>query len=359
MEWIEIRAKSVADAVERALDTLGVHESELEYTVVQEAKSSMLGLRRVEAHIRARVRPVSREKPNDRRRRGRDGAAKPGRKSSSDGRKAQADGATTEVRDGASATGSRGSHKRGPDRGSATQPGDPQRPATKSRDENGSQRPRTAGLPAGLAPTGSSDATGDTDDDGTASTAPRRRRSRGGRGRGTGQSNDGIAKNDESNSQEADVVGETLTVEELATASHDYVVGLIDAFDIEATVDVETTEESVDVLVTGPSLGLLVGPKGATLAAIEELMRDSVGHRASRVRLHLDVAGYRAQRREALAGFARKVAAQVASTGSATALEPMSASDRKIVHDTVAEIDGVATISDGEDPRRRVVIKPA
>ena len=58
-------------------------------------------------------------------------------------------------------------------------------------------------------------------------------------------------------------------------------------------------------------------------------------------------------------GFARQVAAEVKETGTARVLEPMNAGDRKLVHDTVAEIEGVATGSEGEEPRRRVVIKPA
>src|SRR3954447_14090037 len=79
MEWIEVRGRTMAEAIERALDALGVHESELEYEVLAEPKTSMFGLKRTEAHIRARVMPLSREKPSDRRRRrGRDGERKSG-----------------------------------------------------------------------------------------------------------------------------------------------------------------------------------------------------------------------------------------------------------------------------------------
>ena len=77
------------------------------------------------------------------------------------------------------------------------------------------------------------------------------------------------------------------------------------------------------------------------------------------VTVHVDVGRYRERRREALAAFARKVAAEVEESGETRALEPMNAADRKVVHDTVAEIEGVATASEGEDPRRRVVIRPA
>ena len=76
-------------------------------------------------------------------------------------------------------------------------------------------------------------------------------------------------------------------------------------------------------------------------------------------RIRVDVGGYRERRREALARFTRDVAEQVKSSGVQKALEPMSPPDRKVVHDTVNEIDGVTTVSEGEDSRRRVVILPA
>ena len=75
--------------------------------------------------------------------------------------------------------------------------------------------------------------------------------------------------------------------------------------------------------------------------------------------MRVDVGGYRERRREALAAFARQVAEEVRDTQVERALEPMNPPDRKVVHDTVAEIEGVATSSEGEEPRRRVVIRPA
>ena len=105
---------------------------------------------------------------------------------------------------------------------------------------------------------------------------------------------------------------------------------------------------------------MLVGPEG----------RDPPGARGARAggrparaggqsaRLHLDVGGYRERRREALAAFAEQVADEVRESGTERALEPMTPPDRKVVHDTVAEIDGVETTSEGEEPRRRVVISP-
>jgi spoIIIJ-associated protein len=73
----------------------------------------------------------------------------------------------------------------------------------------------------------------------------------------------------------------------------------------------------------------------------------------------VDVGGYRHKRREALERFARQVAEQVRAEGAPKALEPMTAADRKTVHDTINDIEGVSTTSEGEEPHRRVVILPA
>jgi spoIIIJ-associated protein len=120
-------------------------------------------------------------------------------------------------------------------------------------------------------------------------------------------------------------------------------------------------DDTIDVAVTGDDLGVLIGLKGATLQAIQELAKTAVQRRTPgrTARLHVDVAGYRAKRKDALERFTHHVAEQVKSSGTRRALEPMNAADRKIVHDTANEIEGVTTTSEGEEPRRRVVILPA
>jgi spoIIIJ-associated protein len=150
-------------------------------------------------------------------------------------------------------------------------------------------------------------------------------------------------------------------VEEQAREAETFTRGLVEAFGSPATVAVEIDEDGgVLVDVTGTDLGLLVGQRGATLQAIEELVRTVVQRRTEGhgTRINVDVAGYRAKRREALAGFAQGLAQSVRDTGEERALEPMPASDRKVVHDTIAALDGVTTISEGEEPRRRVVVRP-
>jgi spoIIIJ-associated protein len=131
-----------------------------------------------------------------------------------------------------------------------------------------------------------------------------------------------------------------------------------DAEVVTRTVDDDTAEVSV----TGADLGYLVGPRGRTLHALNEVSRSVVlrrGNTAPSARVHVDVAGYRQRRRDALAVFSTETADQVRATGLPHALEPMGSADRKVVHDTVAEIDGVSSISEGEDSDRRVVIVPA
>jgi spoIIIJ-associated protein len=142
----------------------------------------------------------------------------------------------------------------------------------------------------------------------------------------------------------------------------EFLSGLAAEFGLKAATTVtQPDEETVEVQLTGPDLGILIGPKGATLLALQSLARTVVFNKtgANNGHVNVDVAGYRQKRTEALARFATQVAGTVKQTGQRTALEPMSAIDRKVVHDTIASIDGVSTLSEGEEPRRRVVVVPA
>jgi spoIIIJ-associated protein len=144
-------------------------------------------------------------------------------------------------------------------------------------------------------------------------------------------------------------------------AASEFLSGLVAAFGTKGDVTVHREDGEIEVRVEGTELGLMVGPGGATLLAIQDLTRVAsqrrLGDQDSRLRI--DIAGYRERRREALSRFATKVADEVKETGSARMLEPMSSADRKIVHDTLVEYEGVTTRSEGEDPRRRVVVEPA
>ena len=152
------------------------------------------------------------------------------------------------------------------------------------------------------------------------------------------------------------------TLDEQRETVREFLDGLVDAFGASATVEVEEVDDdTLEAKVVGDDLGLLIGPKGATLQAVQEITRTVVQRAAEPgrgARVRVDIGGYREHRREALGRFTRSVAEQVLSSGAAVALEPMSAPDRKVVHDTVNEIAGVASSSQGDDPDRRVVISP-
>lgn len=142
----------------------------------------------------------------------------------------------------------------------------------------------------------------------------------------------------------------------------EFLRGLISAFGVQGSVS-KTVLDDGDILelaVEGDEVGMLIGPRGATLAAIQELTRTVAQRKAAegQPRIVVDVAGYRKDRREALERFTREVAGQVAATGVVRVLEPMPPADRKVVHDTVNSMEGVSTTSEGEEPRRRVVIQP-
>jgi spoIIIJ-associated protein len=142
----------------------------------------------------------------------------------------------------------------------------------------------------------------------------------------------------------------------------EFLEGLLVAMKATGTVRrTQVDDETIELSVEGDDLGLLIGPKGQTLTAVHELSRTvlqrrATGHHEGRVRI--DIGGYRQRRAEALARFVTAQAELVVSEGKARSLEPMNAADRKVVHDTVNDIAGVGTISEGADPDRRVVLVP-
>jgi spoIIIJ-associated protein len=152
--------------------------------------------------------------------------------------------------------------------------------------------------------------------------------------------------------------GEALLVQEGDIAG-DYLERLLDIVDYDGDIDLDVEGDRAVVAVIGEGLQGLVGPNGATLDALQELTRLAVQQQTGlRSRLMLDVGGYRARRRTALADIARDAAAEVRSTGSPVRLDAMNPFERKVVHDTVATIEEVRSESEGEEPDRRVVILP-
>jgi len=149
-------------------------------------------------------------------------------------------------------------------------------------------------------------------------------------------------------------------VEAVREAALAFVGGLASGFGFYASVDALVEGNEIEVQVTGESLGLMIGPGGRTLLAIQDLARVAAQRRLGDhdTRLRIDVAGYREKRREALERFAETVAAQVKESGVARSLDPMPSADRKVLHDALGAIDGVSSRSEGEDPNRRIVVSP-
>jgi spoIIIJ-associated protein len=274
MEWVQISAPTEEEALDQALDVLGVPRDEAEWEVLEESRARLGGiLGRTETRIRARIKPKSREKPQPKRR---------GRERSG----------------------------RGGDR-----PGGRKRGSAKRSEDKGGQR----------------------------------RRGDGG----------GERVNAEHEDDEIEV-----PLDEQATMVEEFARGLTDAFgalDAEIRVEPDGENERINVAIEGEELGLLVGPGAVTVDAIEELTRTVLQRRTggNAARVRVDVDGYRERRRAALEEFAQELAERARSTGREQALEPMGASDRKLVHDAVAELEDVVTVSEGEEPRRRVVIRRA
>lgn len=309
MEWLEVTGKTIAQAEEAALDRLGVDRSEAEFSVVDEPKSALLGLRRTEARIRARVRPVlPREKRNRNRRNA--NARDRNRKSGQD----------------------QGSLKAGGARGGRS-----------GQNQNRSSQSRGGGRP------------------------PRGQRQQGSQNAGNGNGNASKSRTAKApegeRKRESRPVEDQMSLEEQSTLVVEFLDGLLDAFELDAEVYAErVNDETVEMRVENTEgVGLLIGPKGNALRAVEDLSRMLVQRKSDgncEGRIRVDIGGYRERRRAALESFCEKIALEVRDSGADRPLEPMNAADRKVVHDVVAEIDGVSTVSEGQEPRRWVVIIP-
>lgn len=295
MEWVETVGRSVPEALEVALNELGVDERDAEVVIVDEPKSGLFGIGRADARIRVRVRPAA---PRPKRpQRGR--------------------------RQTGSATGPQERRQGVRNRPSGTKPPgvdeeSTQNPERPRRAKRGPSAPRTRG-------------------DGNRPSRPT-------------ASPDGVPNEEE-----------MMSVEQQAETVTNFVQGVVDRFGVSATTTARIEDNYIFVEVHGEDLGLLIGQRGATIDALQELARTVIQHRTEdqTARVILDVAGFRAKRAAALSDFVRKVAEEVKTSGVSQALEPMGAPDRKIVHDTVNDITGVATTSEGVDPRRYVVIRVA
>ena len=137
----------------------------------------------------------------------------------------------------------------------------------------------------------------------------------------------------------------------------DYLERLLDIVDYDGDIDLDVENDRAVVAIVGSDLTPLIGGRGETLDALQELTRLAVQQKTgTRSRLMLDISGHRAARRAQLVILATETAEQVLASGEESRLSAMNPFERKVVHDAIATIDGVHSESEGEEPNRRVVI---
>ncbi len=145
--------------------------------------------------------------------------------------------------------------------------------------------------------------------------------------------------------------------DEKSNAIRTFLNGLLAQMGVEAQVKVYLPEKGrYKVFLEGSSLGALIGRRGETLDAIQQLTSYSVNRSGGRVRVQLDAEGYRDKREQSLQHLAEKVAGKVVKYRRSVTLEPMNAYERHVIHTALQEYPGVMTYSTGVDPNRRVIV---
>ena len=138
----------------------------------------------------------------------------------------------------------------------------------------------------------------------------------------------------------------------------DYLEELLDIADLDGDIDMDIDGDRAAVSIVGAELNNLVGENGKVLEALQELTRLAVYRETGeRSRLMLDISGHRADKRQRLEKVAAETVAEVRRSGERAELEPMTAFERKVVHDAVAAA-GLTSESEGVEPRRFVVVLP-
>lgn len=312
MEWVESTGSTIEEAKDRALDRLGVHGDDAEFEILADVKTGLFGRVKEEARVRARVAPAT-PRAKEERRRGRGGRSRNG-----NGNRGGTDNRSKGGNRGGSDNRSRGGRNRG----------------------KGGDRSASGDTPSNQKQSPKNDASGDR----SAKSSEDNRKN---------QKRDTSMHDDEP----------TMPLTEQADLAEAFVAGLAERFGTSVSFERANVEDDeIRITVSGDDLGRMIGRRGTTAGAIDELVRTVLQRQAGSARngrIRVDVGGVRARRAEALANFARAQAEEVRSSGTSRALEPMSAADRKVVHDALTDEDGVDTISEGEDSQRRVVIVPA
>ena len=146
---------------------------------------------------------------------------------------------------------------------------------------------------------------------------------------------------------------------EPAALVRDLIARTTSALGISCRVEISEHEDSLIATCSGPDLGLLIGRHGQTIDAIQYLSNAILARRGAGVSVVVDAAGYRARREATLGTLATSAAEQALRSGERVELEPMTAVERKIVHVSLQDFDGIETTSEGTEPNRFVVVLPA
>ncbi|MGI9626864.1 MAG: RNA-binding cell elongation regulator Jag/EloR [Longimicrobiales bacterium] len=311
-------------AVSTALDELGLSKDEAEVEVIQEPERGFMGFGGSEAIVRVKKAPA--EQKRRRRRRGRGGSNEGGGGRGNGGGRGGGRGDGGGRGGGRSGGGGRGDGGgRGggkEDKASDGQQRQQNRPKKQQGQQSGGRKDKADGS-----------------------------RRQGGNGKRRGESVERTRSEPSAESQqEADV-------NEQAGILKEFMEGLLDAFGLEGDTTTRIDDDVIYVDVAGEQTEALIGTRGAILQSILDLMKIVVQRKTHhRARIRLDIAGYTERRREALGIYTKRLSEQVLADGQEVMLEPMHPGDRKVVHDSAAEIEGVRSWSEGEEPNRSVVI---
>ncbi|MPZ51731.1 MAG: hypothetical protein GEU79_03190 [Acidimicrobiia bacterium] len=303
MAFVEVRARSVEEAVEAALSELSISRDQAEISVLEEPQKGFLGIGGRDALVKVSVKEDTQTSSRSGRRRG--GRSK-GKRGQGGGRSQQGDG-------------------RGQKGGGRSQ--------SRNKEDNSSGRERSRNG-------------GDRN---------QQKSSNRGQGRG-GQQNrgKGVEKRDKKKMQDD---RPQLSTAEQAPIVKEFLEGLLGVMNLEGSVVTSVEDDVIVASVEGDQTQALVGQRGSGINAIHEVTKTVLlRHSADVGRLRLDIAGYQERRREALSIYANQLIDQVLAEGGEIILEPMSAADRKVVHDAAGSREGVISYSEGESPRRFVVL---
>ena len=298
MEWVEVRGPSIDVAVEAALAELGISSrDEVDVEVLQEPEKGFLGIGRTDAVVRVKPRPKKRRRTRSAKGTG-DRKPAAGSRKSGDQRRSSGQGSDRSGRSG--------------------QRRDQPAKSNQGKKEGSSRRSTPSGK--------------------------QRTEER--------QAKAGDAKTPDPQPRET-----TVSREEQASVVAEFLEGLLSAFGLEGTVETRVDDDIIYADVVGSETEALVGSRGVILQSIHELAKTVVQRKTQEsARIRLDIAGYAERRREALKIYAQRLGQQVLDEGGEVMVEPMNAAERKVIHDTIGEMEGVRTYSEGEEPRRSVVI---